>query len=79
MRKAQGIIVSVAEGCSGMYPGVRELLVCLGLISRAVAAAGPQTQHFCHGIVAGDGQTWLYPATRLQSFTQFTQKGEDGF
>lgn len=64
--------------CSGMYPGVRGLLVCLeqGLISQAVAAAGPQTQHFCLGIVAGDGQTWTNLAL---SFDQFTQKGQDEF
>lgn len=62
------VIVAVAEGCSGMCPGVRELLVWSRiLISQAVAAAGPQTQHFCHGIVAGDGQTWLYPACRVLS------------
>lgn len=80
--------------CSGMYPGVRGLLVCLeqGLISQAVAAAGPRTQHFCLGIVAGDGQTWtnldkpgqtwLYPATGAHppsEFDQFTQKGQDEF
>lgn len=62
---------------------MRGLLVCLeqGLISQAVAAAGPQI-HFCHGIEAGDGQTWLYPATGAHppsEFDQFMQKGQDEF